>query len=363
MFSGFFALYRAFSAFLISLVPLSLALSGTAADSFGVSAVTWRLNGGAWSTATGTTAWSASVTLAAGANTIDVQSKDAANNVSAIASRTVNFTSSGQSLPAWRQLYFGSTANSGSAADLADPDNDGVSNLLEFAFNLDPTKADAKYLVTGTGTAGLPLITTGASGRLRLEFIRRKAAGNPGVDYKAKFSSNLNTWVDFTSAATLTSIDATWERLLIDDPSPAGSPARFARVEVTNIIDSSVLSPLETWRLTNFGNSANTGAGADLNDFDKDGIPNLLEYAFGLNPKQNSAGLLPQAQVVGANLVLGFTQPAGVSGITYGAEWSSTLLPGSWSALADTGTPPQHRFSVPVATHATLFLRLKVTSP
>ena len=124
-----------------------------------------------------------------------------------------------------------------------------------------------------------------------------------------------------------------------------------------------MLSPLETWRLTNFGNSANTGAGADLNDFDKDGIPNLLEYAFGLNPKQNSAGLLPQAQVVGANLVLGFTQPAGVSGITYGAEWSSTLLPGSWSALADTGTPPQHRFSVPVATHATLFLRLKVTSP
>jgi len=120
---------------------------------------------------------------------------------------------------------------------------------------------------------------------------------------------------------------------------------------------------LPVWRQIHFGSSANGGDAADLNDFDHDGIPNLLEYAFGLDPKQNSAGLLPLPQRVDNNLLINFSQPVGVTDITYGAEWSTTLLPGSWTAVADTGTFPQHRFSVPVGTQTSLFLRLKVTTP
>ena len=124
-----------------------------------------------------------------------------------------------------------------------------------------------------------------------------------------------------------------------------------------------VLSALETWRLTHFNDSSNSGDGADPNDFDHDGIVNLIEYAFGLHPKQNSAGQLPQALRTGGNWVINFTEPAGVSGVTYGAEASATLQPGSWISLSDTGIPPQHTFSVPLGTNETHFLRLKVTSP
>ena len=65
---------------------------------------------------------------------------------------------------------------------------------------------------------------------------------------------------------------------------------------------------------------------------------NLAEFALGVNPKQNSAGSLPQAQVIGSNLVMNVTHPAGVSGITYGAEWIPTMAAGSWLPVADTGT-------------------------
>ena len=120
---------------------------------------------------------------------------------------------------------------------------------------------------------------------------------------------------------------------------------------------------LQAWRLSSFASINNYGDGADLNDFDNDGLPNLVEFAFGLNPQQSDVGLLPRPQRVADNFVFSFTQPAGVSGITYGAEWSETLLDGTWTPLADSGTPPQHTFSVPIALHPQLYMRLKITNP
>ena len=43
----------------------------------------------------------------------------------------------------WRQTYFGTAQNSGYAADTADPDHDGIINLLEYAFNTDPNVPNA----------------------------------------------------------------------------------------------------------------------------------------------------------------------------------------------------------------------------
>lgn len=116
----------------------------------------------------------------------------------------------------------------------------------------------------------------------------------------------------------------------------------------------------ETWRQTHFGSGDNSGDGADLNDYDKDGLPNLIEYAFGLDPKQNSAGQLPAPQDTGDQRVISFTRPAGVTGITYGAEWSSSLLPGSWESIPNASAAPQHSFSVSLDKKPILFMRLKV---
>lgn len=123
-----------------------------------------------------------------------------------------------------------------------------------------------------------------------------------------------------------------------------------------------LLTALESWRQTHFGTTANTGNAADTADPDRDGIQNLAEFAFGLHPNQNSAGLLPQPQLSGGNLSVTFTKPAGVTGIGYDAEMSTTLLPGSWTPATNTGVFPAFQFSVPVGSAPRMFMRLKLTA-
>lgn len=49
----------------------------------------------------------------------------------------------GVPITTWRQQNFGSSSNAGNAADDADPDGDGISNLMEFATNGAPTSSNA----------------------------------------------------------------------------------------------------------------------------------------------------------------------------------------------------------------------------
>ena len=79
------------------------------------------------------------------------------------------------------------------------------------------------------GTAGLPGYQY-VGGKLRVEFLRRKAGTNPGISYTPQFSSSIGTWTDFTGPVTVTSIDGTWERVVADDPNTGG--ARYGRVKV-----------------------------------------------------------------------------------------------------------------------------------
>ncbi len=118
---------------------------------------------------------------------------------------------------------------------------------------------------------------------------------------------------------------------------------------------------LENWRQIHFGSSTNSGNGADDFDFDRDGLVNLIEFAFGLDPTRPDRGQLPQPELSGGEFTLTFERPAGVEGITYGAEWSGDLA--TWQAVSDSGTPRQPRFSVPAAGKDELFLRLTVTTP
>lgn len=121
------------------------------------------------------------------------------------------------------------------------------------------------------------------------------------------------------------------------------------------------LTPIEIWRNTHFGSTASTGNAADTFDFDGDGLPNLIEFAFGLNPTQASSMQLPQATLSGGSLSYRFTPP--VTGISYSAEWSTTLQPNSWTTIPNTGTAPEMLFTVPAGSNQQLFLRLKVAVP
>lgn len=180
--------------------------------------------------------------------------------------------------------------------------------------------------------------------------------GNFGPPFASSLPSSGAQGIRFTGAATAPSTTN------LADYALTANPATVTKNSGASFVLPLVLTALETWRQTHFGTTANSGDAADDLDFDKDGLVNLLEFGFGLNPKQNSAAQVPQGQMSGGNFTIAFTQPAGVSGITYGAEMSATLLAGSWTPVADTGSGNQHTFSVP-GNATKSFVRLKVTSP
>ncbi|MEO6741180.1 MAG: cadherin-like beta sandwich domain-containing protein [Chthoniobacteraceae bacterium] len=123
-------------------------------------------------------------------------------------------------------------------------------------------------------------------------------------------------------------------------------------------------SVLETWRFTWFGITENTGSAANTADPYHTGVPNLAAFAVlgpGQDPARVATRLLPQPQIVGGNYVVILTEPAGVSGVTYGAEWSADLSTGNWTFISDTGTGGTHAFSVPIGVMPMIFMRLKVT--
>ena len=115
---------------------------------------------------------------------------------------------------------------------LQTPENDGVNNLLKFAFNLDRTMADSRRLRFGAGdSAGLPA-TAMVNGRLRLEYIRRAAITNPGISYTPVCGTDAVGWTAVFTPVSVTPIGyGEWERVVVD--GPAGEPKCFGRVNVS----------------------------------------------------------------------------------------------------------------------------------
>ena len=118
---------------------------------------------------------------------------------------------------------------------------------------------------------------------------------------------------------------------------------------------------LEAWRLEYFGDmEAGNALTGDNDDCDGDGIPNLVEYAFQLDPHQNSSGKIPQPHRNGERFELRFSRTQTAPDIEYGAEWSPDLQPGSWRDVPDSGNGEEHVFSLPVDTSPRLFMRHRV---
>jgi CSLREA domain-containing protein len=135
-------------------------------------------------------------------------------------------------LQVWRALQ--SLAPDGSQ-DLAKPAGDGVANLLKYAFNMAPNAGDLTKPNVGilpeNGTAGLPYIWVDAQRRINIEFVRRKTSNNPGIDYIVETGGDLNNLIPLSLAgASVVSIDSTWERVTITDPTVATK--RFGHVRI-----------------------------------------------------------------------------------------------------------------------------------
>lgn len=140
-----------------------------------------------------------------------------------------------ESFSAWQKLYFAPTQIAAEGA-MADNDSDGVPNLLEFAFNLDPTFAEPRVMEPETGIRGIPVSfveTISGEAQLTIVFLRRTAASGAGLIYQPEFSTDLVSWTT-GGTETATAINDRWERVKVVAPTHVGEvKSRFTRVRVS----------------------------------------------------------------------------------------------------------------------------------
>jgi len=120
----------------------------------------------------------------------------------------------------WRQQKFGDPANSGIATDDADPDHDGLPNLMEYALNLDPnafTPAPMELYPNGTD--------------LQCYYTRSGTAHAAGVTYQVEWSDDLITWSTTGVIEEMTYNGGSTQHLQVTLPAGSGDH-RFVRLRV-----------------------------------------------------------------------------------------------------------------------------------
>jgi hypothetical protein len=138
----------------------------------------------------------------------------------------------------WRQQHFGSSENSGNAADLATPDGDGIANLVKYALNITPGSS---------GASGLPKpewTEVAGSRYLALSVTRDPARNDVILDIEA--GSDLVGWTvvgrsvngaAFSGSGVVSETDASGGRKLAvirDTVDATTTPRRFLRVKVSS---------------------------------------------------------------------------------------------------------------------------------
>ncbi len=105
---------------------------------------------------------------------------------------------------------------------------DGVKNLLKFAFNTVTDRPDVSVMAMG-GTGGLPRVSIapGSPRKIRFEYVRRKSGA---ITYIPQIATTLTDFVPASATPVVTSIDSTWERVVIEQD--ASTMRAFGRVRV-----------------------------------------------------------------------------------------------------------------------------------
>ncbi len=156
-------------------------------------------------------------------------------------------------------------------------------------------------------------------------------------------------------------ISSTTQFLTMEEPVAAESDPTTVSLEVTGLVNGTYFyrviaengggtsigniktftiggsSPFVTWQQLNFGANANNPAiaGPDA-DPSGDGVPNLLKYAFGLDPLATSQSGVPTVQVTGGQVTLVYPRVTAASDLIYQADWSTDLI--DWRSTGFTET-------------------------
>ena len=131
---------------------------------------------------------------------------------------------------------------------------------------------------------------------------------------------------------------------------------------------------IASWRETHFGSALNTGAGADTNVLTADGLPNLMKYAFGLDPHQVASASEQPRSADFPPLAITFRRAREAPDVTIDVQ-ATTDLSGAWTNIWSSTTNAfgggTNRFetitvedAAPVeAMPSGRFLRIHVTRP
>ncbi len=203
----------------------------------------------------------------------------------------------------------------------------------------------------GTGTNNyMYLSAQGPAGSGRPRFgIRTPSANEQSVDSSIALSAGVWTHVTVTRSGDTVSIYI--DGALAGSGTITLNPADLGATTLNYIgksqwsdpyldaalddfqIYSRAFSPLQQWRQSNFGTTADSGNAADSADPDGDGWTNAQEYITGTDPTDHNSTLeINELQIDGTDMLVSFPT---VSGTNYRLEWSETLQPDSWTTVQD----------------------------
>jgi|GEM_PF-6050298 len=128
----------------------------------------------------------------------------------------------------WQALHFGATTDPAIIGDNADPDSDGLANLLEYALGLDPL---------GASRVGLPGISvqTADNGMAYLTMVFTSPATLTDIVLQPQVSEDLVNWRSGTGNIVTVSDTATdgLRTMVVRDATPVSSgPRRFMHLQV-----------------------------------------------------------------------------------------------------------------------------------
>lgn len=116
-------------------------------------------------------------------------------------------------------------------------DSDGLDNLLEYAFDTNPTVSQSNSIsVSGsTVTRGAPTVSvTNTPGNVDFKVLFGRRTDPTGLVYTVQFSGDMTTWVNSAAVPTVVATDGTIQAVTVPYPFfVGGKKARFFRVLVT----------------------------------------------------------------------------------------------------------------------------------
>jgi len=190
----------------------------------------------------------------------------------------------------------------------------------------------------GAGTVSLSVDRVGGStGAVQVDYATSDGTAIAGQDYVS--ASGTLSW-----AAGDTS-PKTFNVTLLNNPTANGSNtfsvtlsnavggAYLGAQSTSTVTVVTVASPYSIWKSTHFGtNASNSAIAGDNADPDGDGIPNILEYAFGTDPNSPDPKTSLGGTIVSNHFQLQFNRNTSATDLTYTAVMGP-ILTGPWSNL------------------------------